>query len=67
MARPARAPKLERVPNEKINFLGGFDGYTVGNLREVKRIFNSMGVRIYDPRRQQRCLGHADRRRVPHV
>src|ERR1019366_7548554 len=38
------APKLDRVPNEKINFIGGFDGYTVGNLREVKRIFNSMGV-----------------------
>jgi nitrogenase molybdenum-iron protein beta chain len=34
------APKLERVPNEKINFIGGFDGYTVGNLREIKRIFN---------------------------
>jgi nitrogenase molybdenum-iron protein beta chain len=38
------APKLERVPNEKINFFGGFDGYTVGNLREIKRIFNLMGV-----------------------
>ena len=38
------APKLERQPNEKINFLGGFDGYTVGNLREIKRIFNLMGV-----------------------
>ncbi len=36
--------KLERVPNEKINFIGGFDGYTVGNLREIKRIFNLMGV-----------------------
>ncbi|GLI94092.1 nitrogenase molybdenum-iron protein subunit beta [Methylocystis echinoides] len=38
------APKLDRTPNESINFLGGFDGYTVGNLREVKRIFASMGV-----------------------
>jgi nitrogenase molybdenum-iron protein beta chain len=37
-------PKLERQPNGKINFLGGFDGYTVGNLREVKRIFDLMGV-----------------------
>jgi len=35
---------LARVPNEKINFIGGFDGYTVGNLREVKRIFDLMGV-----------------------
>jgi nitrogenase molybdenum-iron protein beta chain len=38
------APALERKPNNSINFLGGFDGYTVGNLREVKRIFDSMGV-----------------------
>jgi len=37
-------PPLARVPNEKINFIGGFDGYTVGNLREVKRIFDLMGV-----------------------
>ncbi|MBI5750958.1 MAG: nitrogenase molybdenum-iron protein subunit beta [Hydrogenophilales bacterium] len=33
-----------REPNSKINFIGGFDGYTVGNLREVKRIFGLMGV-----------------------
>lgn len=38
------APKLERVPNNSINFLGGFDGYVVGNLREIKRIFGMMGV-----------------------
>src|ERR1022692_151040 len=38
------APKLERAPNNKINFIGGFDGYTVGNLREIKRIFKLMGV-----------------------
>ncbi|HEY8063849.1 MAG TPA: nitrogenase molybdenum-iron protein subunit beta [Methylosinus sp.] len=38
------APKLERVPNNSINFIGGFDGYVVGNIREVKRIFESMGV-----------------------
>ncbi len=38
------APKLERVPNGKLNFIGGFDGYTVGNLREIKRIFDLMGV-----------------------
>src|ERR1039457_4165808 len=38
------APKLERAPNGKINFIGGFDGYTVGNLREIKRIFNLMQV-----------------------
>jgi nitrogenase molybdenum-iron protein beta chain len=38
------APKLERTPNESINFIGGFDGYTVGNTREIKRIFGLMGV-----------------------
>ncbi len=38
------APKLERQPNDKINFIGGFDGYTVGNMREIKRIFDLMGV-----------------------
>ena len=37
-------PKLERQPNEKINFIGGFDGYTVGNTREIKRLFDLMGV-----------------------
>ncbi|AAU90624.1 MULTISPECIES: nitrogenase molybdenum-iron protein subunit beta [Methylococcus] len=35
---------LVRQPNESINFLGGFDGYTVGNLREIKRIFNLFGI-----------------------
>ena len=38
------ADKLERVPNNKINFISGFDGYTVGNMREVKRIFDMMSV-----------------------
>ena len=38
------APKIDRVANEKINFIGGFDGYTVGNMREIKRIFNLMGI-----------------------
>ncbi len=37
-------PALERKPNDKINFIGGFDGYTVGNMREIKRIFDLMGV-----------------------
>jgi len=38
------APKLERAPNGKLNFIGGFDGYTVGNMREIKRLFGLMGV-----------------------
>ncbi|MFA6041432.1 MAG: nitrogenase molybdenum-iron protein subunit beta [Methylophilus sp.] len=37
-------PKLERTANEKINFIGGFDGYVVGNNREIKRIFNEFGI-----------------------
>jgi nitrogenase molybdenum-iron protein beta chain len=37
-------PKLERQENGAINFIGGFDGYTVGNMREVKRMFDLMGV-----------------------
>jgi nitrogenase molybdenum-iron protein beta chain len=35
---------MVRQPNESINFLGGFDGYTVGNIREIKRIFNLFGI-----------------------
>ena len=42
--RAGTIDKVARVPNGKINFLGGFDGYTVGNLREIKRIFEVMGV-----------------------
>jgi nitrogenase molybdenum-iron protein beta chain len=34
----------ERKENGKINFVGGFDGYTVGNLREIKRMFDLMGL-----------------------
>ncbi|ABD89984.1 nitrogenase molybdenum-iron protein subunit beta [Rhodopseudomonas palustris] len=39
------APKLERQPNGSINFIGGFDGYTVGNMREIKRLFDLMGIK----------------------
>jgi len=28
----------------KINFIGGFDGYTTGNLREIKRLLGLMGA-----------------------
>ena len=35
---------MSGVPNESINFIGGFDGYTVGNIREIKRLLNLMGV-----------------------
>lgn len=35
---------LERKPNESINFIGGFDGYVVGNMPVIRRMFTSMGV-----------------------
>ncbi len=33
-----------RAPNAKINIIPGFDGYVVGNNRELKRILDMMGV-----------------------
>ena len=35
---------LTRVPDESINFIGGFDGFVVGNMKEIKRIFDLFGV-----------------------
>ncbi|ACD83927.1 Nitrogenase molybdenum-cofactor protein, beta chain [Methylacidiphilum infernorum V4] len=37
-------PPLQRKPVDRINIIGGFDPYTVGNMRELKRILNLMGV-----------------------
>ncbi|GEB89946.1 nitrogenase molybdenum-iron protein subunit beta [Zymomonas mobilis subsp. pomaceae] len=34
----------ERKPNDSINIIPGFDGYAVGNNRELKRILDLMGV-----------------------
>ena len=34
----------ERTPNESINLINGFDGYVVGNIRELKRVLGLMGV-----------------------
>ncbi len=38
------APALVRQPNESINFIGGFDGYVVGNMKEIKRILDLFEV-----------------------
>lgn len=38
------APALDRQPNDSINFIGGFDGFVVGNMKEVRRIFDLFGV-----------------------
>jgi nitrogenase molybdenum-iron protein beta chain len=35
----------ERQPTEKINIIPGFDGFCVGNNRELKRILDLMGVK----------------------
>ncbi|WP_085314684.1 nitrogenase molybdenum-iron protein subunit beta [Derxia lacustris] len=35
---------LVRQPNESINFIGGFDGFVVGNMKEIKRIFGLFGI-----------------------
>jgi nitrogenase molybdenum-iron protein beta chain len=46
------AEKVERVPDESINFIGGFDGFVVGNMKEIRRIFDLFGVKaniICDP------------------
>ena len=37
---------LVRVPDESINFIGGFDGYVVGNMKEIRRIFDLFGVQV---------------------
>jgi nitrogenase molybdenum-iron protein beta chain len=36
----------ERVPGEGINLIPGFDGYAVGNNRELKRIFCEFGIDV---------------------
>jgi nitrogenase molybdenum-iron protein beta subunit len=37
-------PPLERKPGESINFIGGFDGFVVGNMKEIRRIFDLFGA-----------------------
>jgi nitrogenase molybdenum-iron protein beta chain len=35
---------VERTPTERLNVIPGFDGFAVGNVREVKRLLKEMGV-----------------------
>ncbi|WP_454720226.1 MULTISPECIES: nitrogenase molybdenum-iron protein subunit beta [Cupriavidus] len=37
---------LVRVPDDSVNFIGGFDGYVVGNMKEIRRIFELFGVQV---------------------
>lgn len=39
-----REEARERQPGERINIIPGFDGYSVGNNRELKRIVNAFGI-----------------------
>jgi hypothetical protein len=34
------------VPDDSINFIGGFDGFVVGNMKEIRRIFSLFGVKV---------------------
>jgi nitrogenase molybdenum-iron protein beta chain len=38
------APALVREPGQSINFIGGFDGFVVGNMKEIRRIFDLFGA-----------------------
>jgi nitrogenase molybdenum-iron protein beta chain len=38
--------KLTRVPDDSINFIAGFDGFVVGNMKEMRRIFSLFGVQV---------------------
>ncbi len=40
------AAPLVRTPTESINFIGGFDGFVVGNMKEVRRIFDLFGADV---------------------
>ncbi len=37
---------LVRVPDESINFIAGFDGFVVGNMKEIRRIFDLFDVKV---------------------
>ncbi|WP_088285268.1 nitrogenase molybdenum-iron protein subunit beta [Ideonella sp. A 288] len=39
-------PALERKPNDSFNFIAGFDGFVVGNMKEIKRIFSLFGADV---------------------
>jgi len=37
---------LVRVPNDSINFIAGFDGFVVGNMKELRHIFDAFEVKV---------------------
>lgn len=43
---------MVRTPDESINFISGFDGFVVGNIPEIRKIFEAFGIEyniICDP------------------
>ncbi|HYD64387.1 nitrogenase molybdenum-iron protein subunit beta [Azospirillum sp.] len=40
-----KAENFDTPKDESINLIGGFDGYAVGNNRELKRIFDLFGIK----------------------
>ncbi len=40
------AEPLVRQPDDSINFIAGFDGFVVGNMKELRRIFDLFGIRV---------------------
>ena len=40
------AEPLVRTPDDSINFIGGFDGFVVGNMKEIRRIFDLFGAKV---------------------
>jgi nitrogenase molybdenum-iron protein beta chain len=41
--KAGRQAALSRVPDESINFIGGFDGFVVGNIPVIRKIFAAFG------------------------
>ncbi|CAB3670237.1 Nitrogenase molybdenum-iron protein beta chain [Paraburkholderia rhynchosiae] len=44
--RAGTATPLARVPDDSVNFIGGFDDFVVGNMREIRRKFDLFGVTV---------------------
>lgn len=42
--KAGRRPALARAADDSINFIGGFDGFVVGNMPAIRRIFDAFGA-----------------------
>ena len=59
--------KRERTAGTRLNVIPGFDGFAVGNNRELKRILDLFGAEYTIALRRVRPVRHAVGRRVPDV